>query len=277
MPKRNTASAVTREKFTGHERDNEVGLDYMVWRRYDPALGRFLGVDPHDFNYPHLSPYVYAANNPLIYVDPDGRDITITYGCNQEGRNCSEFVFTGDNIDEARKIGNDFINQFLDAYEYAVENNQQAYLVEAANNRDLNVGLRHFNDGPYSTSRINSYHFRGNVYWLPTGGLSTDFGVLSPTTVLEHEMAHAVSFLKTGESYTEFEIIRGAETNMARALGEIGNSQVTRFKHTDGHTVGTYGPTSNTIDKHMTLQYYLWLVENRGSHYQFGVELYRNR
>jgi hypothetical protein len=32
MPGRNTASAETREKFTGHERDDEVGLDYMVWR-----------------------------------------------------------------------------------------------------------------------------------------------------------------------------------------------------------------------------------------------------
>jgi len=72
MPKRNTASAVTREKFTGHERDNEVGLDYMVWRRYDPALGRFLSVDPMADNYPSWSPYNYALNNPLRFNDPTG-------------------------------------------------------------------------------------------------------------------------------------------------------------------------------------------------------------
>ena len=45
----------------------------MLARMYDPSLGRFLSVDPLAGKYPHLSPYVYANNNPLKYVDPDGR------------------------------------------------------------------------------------------------------------------------------------------------------------------------------------------------------------
>jgi len=64
-------------KFTGHERDDEfdMTLDYMQARMYDPVIGRFLSVDPHASNYPNLSPYAYAANNPLLYIDPDGRDV----------------------------------------------------------------------------------------------------------------------------------------------------------------------------------------------------------
>jgi hypothetical protein len=50
-----------------------VGLDYMVWRRYDPALGRFLGVDPMADSYPSWSPYNYTLNNPVRYTDPDGQ------------------------------------------------------------------------------------------------------------------------------------------------------------------------------------------------------------
>lgn len=34
-------------------------------------------MDPLASKYPSLSTYNYVANNPLIYVDPDGRDIVL--------------------------------------------------------------------------------------------------------------------------------------------------------------------------------------------------------
>ena len=63
----------TRFKFTGHERDAESNLDYMLERSYAYDIGRFLRPDPMQDKYPGISPYAYAANNPLKYVDPDGR------------------------------------------------------------------------------------------------------------------------------------------------------------------------------------------------------------
>ena len=41
----------------------------------------FYGVDPHAENYMSFSPYAYVGNNPLIRIDPDGRD---WFGINQE-------------------------------------------------------------------------------------------------------------------------------------------------------------------------------------------------
>jgi len=72
MEGRSMASDAAKEGFTGHERDHEVGLDYMVARRYDPTLGRFMSVDPMADEYPGLNPYHYVMNNPLIYLDPTG-------------------------------------------------------------------------------------------------------------------------------------------------------------------------------------------------------------
>jgi RHS repeat-associated protein len=64
-------------KYTGKELDMEHGLmqyDFEA-RTYDPAVGRFLTVDPLAEKYPWLSPYAYCGNNSLRFVDPDGQDI----------------------------------------------------------------------------------------------------------------------------------------------------------------------------------------------------------
>lgn len=62
--------------FTGHVQDAATGLTYMQQRYYDPVVGRFLSVDPvtADANTGALfNRYMYAANNPYRFFDPDGR------------------------------------------------------------------------------------------------------------------------------------------------------------------------------------------------------------
>jgi len=40
-------------------------------------LGRFTQIDPMSAKYPGLSPYLYCADNPILYTDPDGKDFGI--------------------------------------------------------------------------------------------------------------------------------------------------------------------------------------------------------
>jgi len=60
-----------RFEFTGKELDDKSGLNYFGARYYDSNLGRFSGVDPVSGQ----PPYQYVANNPMNYIDPDGRKI----------------------------------------------------------------------------------------------------------------------------------------------------------------------------------------------------------
>lgn len=65
----------TPYRFNGKELDEETGYYYYGARYYTPEVGIWLSVDPLSDKYPSLSPFMYCAGNPVIYIDPDGRDI----------------------------------------------------------------------------------------------------------------------------------------------------------------------------------------------------------
>ena len=81
-----SADVGVTQLFTGKERDSETGLDYFGARYFSGAQGRFTSPDVINLTSARLlnpsntlNKYVYAANNPLKYVDPDGLDITLYY------------------------------------------------------------------------------------------------------------------------------------------------------------------------------------------------------
>ena len=70
-----TNESQQRYKYNGKEFDELHGLntyDYGA-RQYAPLLPLWDRVDPLAEKYYGVSPYVYCANNPVIFVDPDGR------------------------------------------------------------------------------------------------------------------------------------------------------------------------------------------------------------
>jgi len=71
-----TAANDNQSDFTGHIRDKAIGLNYMQARYYDPNIGRFLSIDPMQFdganNPAYFNRYSYTFNDPVNLIDPTG-------------------------------------------------------------------------------------------------------------------------------------------------------------------------------------------------------------
>lgn len=196
-------------------------------RYYDAAVGRFLQIDPLAKKYPSLSPYNYVANNPLKYIDPDGKKIVYAQGSTQSFKN--NFASS---IQHLNKSG-------LGGLFSSLQKSSTVYTMKQGASTFYNS----------KTNTIN---------WNPTMGVYTNEGhALSPTTVLNHEADHAnqddnnpeqmKTDKKTKDSQygnkEEKRVITGSEQKTAKGLGEIGKNDVTRKDH-DGIPYETTGPTS---------------------------------
>ena len=72
------AGVPPRKGFIDKEKDKESGLGDFGVRKYDDEIGRFTSPDPLWEEYRAWSPYQYSLNNPILLIDPDGRDAIVT-------------------------------------------------------------------------------------------------------------------------------------------------------------------------------------------------------
>ena len=212
-----TTFGITPYLFNAKEFDEETGMYYYGARYYEPRLSLWMSVDPLQEKYPNISTYCYAANNPIKFIDSDGRKLLFASGTTEA-----------------------FKQKFRAAIMYLHEHNADGIIAQIDKSSTI----------IYITERVGEASAfsktKKTIYWDPNMGVLTSSDKkMSPAAVLNHEADHTLQYLKNPDKFAqdsktldpdyndkeEMRVITGSEQKTALALGEISAGEVTRTDH----------------------------------------------
>jgi RHS repeat-associated protein len=254
--------AVNKYLYNGKELQDDLGLDWYDYgaRFYDAQLARFHVVDRFAEKMTNISPYNYAANNPLFYNEINGDSIWIHYGNNQRAYYENGTLYNSDGSEYDGD--NEFVGTVLGFLDQINSVDDGGKLLSTLSGSENNFNFKNVKTkGGYMSFEQND---KGggdfNVGNLSKAGTS-NFKKLSSVA---HELFHGYQYEKEGYGY-QYEVSDEVE---AFVFGASIASKVTGQKPPNLGFMGKIGgikytrATSNLIYNGFNLNNYYKALNN---------------
>lgn len=242
-------------RYNGKELNTELNwYDYGA-RWYDPAMVRWTSVDPLATEFAAHSPYQYAYNNPLRFVDPDGRsaDDIILRGANNSSITIQTNILNVD-LDASALIGDIGGNYVLGGTDAVITGLDIVGVVDPTPLSDgISAGL--------SAQRGDYWGAGASVL----GAAFPVLGDIAKTSKIAkglEKISEAISNIKSGGKtfdQARREAFSGAGMNDPSTVTfskyDPNTGTVVEFKGPGGAKVGYDGPHPNTPGKHHDVQH----------------------
>ncbi len=188
-----TAGTVVMPKnlrmFGNKELQNEMNLNFYDFgaRNYMADIGRWGSVDPLAEKYYSISPYVYCANNPIFYVDPNGKEIDISELMKNSDHAKAFIQFAG------TKEGIGFLNNFASKGQKLSYDGKVFYEAKEAGKYDkAGVNLNYsVGKGKTESNTTGEFKFSGNKFdvniSIAKESFGTDNKIFNLTKAIMHE------------------------------------------------------------------------------------------
>lgn len=217
--------ADNKNKYNGKEEQSKEfgsghGLEWLDYgaRMYDNQIGKFFVQDRLAIKFNNFSPYQYAANNPIKYIDVNGDEIVIWFqGKDNEqigvtyrdgslyGSDGKAYKGEGTSVNKNGKvkITNEFLKNAVTALDKIASGGPAGseLISNLANNTNYTVNINKTSDKENSTNgnRENGV----DIYWNPdseVGGVDTKGNNSRPSWLgLAHELGHSWDEIEDGK------------------------------------------------------------------------------
>lgn len=176
------------------EKDEEIGLNSFERRFYDSRLMRWL--TPDDIKRSDQSPYMGMGNNPILYGDPDGRDIIILNSSMAVGGLGHAAALIGNDKDGWRYISkNGTENHGLFGSSHSPDLGNKAYSFETGKGSDFRgTGLTANQVMRIVNKQYMDAHSEGGEYY--------DNYIRVQTTKEQDEIAYKAAYKEAKEYYS---------------------------------------------------------------------------